>query len=272
MAGSAGDAGGYDSRAFVAEFYDFVPAYAGRADRQFYLDQIATAGGPVLELGCGTGRLLIPIAQAGFAIAGVDLSRAMLARCREKLAAQAPAVQKRATLLRCDITSFELAQRFAIAIAPFRCFQHLLTVADQIACLRCVHRQLGPAGRLILDVFQTRAERMHDPAFLREQVEATSVRLPDGRSFDRSFRTSAYHRAEQINDCELIYDVTHPDGRRERLIHAFPLRYFFRYEMEHLLARCGFELVAAYGDYDRSPLEDESPEMIFVAQKNAVAD
>ena len=177
----------------------------------------------------------------------------MLARCREKLGAQAPAVQRRATLVRSDITSFELAERFAIAIAPFRCFQHLLAVADQMACLRYVHRQLrGPRVALILDVFQVRAERMHDPAFLREQVEVTSVRLPDGRSFDRSFRTSAYHRAEQINDCELIYDVTHPDGRRERLIHAFPLRYFFRYEVEHLLARCGFELVAAYGNYDLS--------------------
>jgi hypothetical protein len=65
---------------------------------------------------------------------------------------------------------------------------------------------------------------------------------------------------------EIIYNVMHPDGRQERLVMAFPFRYFFRYEVEHLLARCGFKVAETYGDFDRSPLQDNSPEMIFVAR------
>src|SRR6266852_3355920 len=77
----------------------------------------------------------------------------------------------------------------------------------------------------------------------------------------------AFHRAEQRNDVEMIYYVTHPGGRQERLVFAFTIRYFFRYEVEHLLARCGFRVAALYGDFDRSPLVDTSPEMIFVAER-----
>ncbi len=73
---------------------------------------------------------------------------------------------------------------------------------------------------------------------------------------------------KQYQDVELIYNVTHPDGRAERLVHAFPMRYFFRYEVEHLLARCGFEVETLYADYDKSPYGSKYPgELIFVAKK-----
>ena len=78
-------------------------------------------------------------------------------------------------------------------------------------------------------------------------------------------KVTAFHRAGQRNDVEMIYNVMHQDGRQERLVMAFPLRYFFRYEVEHLLARCGFRVQEIFGDFDRSPLRDNSPEMIFVA-------
>lgn len=77
---------------------------------------------------------------------------------------------------------------------------------------------------------------------------------------------TAFHRAEQRNDVEMIYCVRYPDGREERRIMAWTLRYFFRYEVERLLARSGFRIAALYGNFDRSPLSDKSPDMIFVAQ------
>ena len=83
----------------------------------------------------------------------------------------------------------------------------------------------------------------------------------------RTHRLKALHRAEQVNDVEMIFYVTYPDGHTERLVQAFPFRYFFRYEVEHLLARCGFRVVELLGGFDRSPLDDNSPEMIFVAEK-----
>lgn len=263
----ASDAGGYDSRAFVAQYYDLVPAYAGRDDKDFYVAAAQHAHGDVLELGCGTGRLLIPIARAGVAVTGIDMSLGMLARCREKLAREAPAVQQRATTLRLDMIDFALGQLFALIIAPFRCFQHVLDVEQQIGCLRSIHRHLTPGGKLILDVFHVQTARTYDPKYSQEEVEFSGLRLPDGSTLGRSVRTAAFHRVTQINDVELIYYVRHPDGREERLVHAFPMRYYFRYELEHLLARCGFVVSALYGDYDQTPLRDGSPEMIFVANK-----
>jgi hypothetical protein len=132
-----------------------------------------------------------------------------------------------------------------------------------------VNRHLEDGGRLILDIFQTDARRIHDPVFFEEEQIEPETQLPDGRRLRVTSRNTAFHRAEQINDCEIILYVAHPDGRTERLEFAFPLRYFFRYEVEHLLARCGFRVAELYGDFDRSPLRDDSKEMLFIAEKIA---
>jgi hypothetical protein len=133
--------------------------------------------------------------------------------------------------------------------------------------LRSVARHFAPGGKLIVDFFQTDPRRLHDPAFLEESSRFPEVVLPDGRKLELAERTRAFHRADQVNEVELIYYVTHPDGRTERLVFAFAVRYFFRYEVEHLLARCGFQVVELFGDFHGSPLRDDSPEMIFVAKK-----
>jgi hypothetical protein len=92
--------------------------------------------------------------------------------------------------------------------------------------------------------------------------------MPDGRRVVRRFRNARRDWLVQVQDVELIYYVTHPDGRQERLVHAFPMRYLFRYEAEHLLARCGFRIEALYADYDRRPYGTTYPgELIFVAGK-----
>ena len=267
MLESSATASGYDGRAEVAEFYDYFPLYAARDDVGFYVEEAVQAGGHVVELGCGTGRILIPIARAGVQITGIDASRSMLATCAAKLAREDTATRARTRVVRGDITDFSVGESATLAIAPFRSFQHLIAVDEQLACLHCVHRCLKSGGRFILDVFHTQAERMHDPRFSQPEIEVENVLLPDGRHFARSGRTAAFHRAIQVNDIELIYDVTHPDGRNERFVHAFPMRYYFRYELEHLLARAGFTLEAVYGDFQRDPIEDGSRDMIFIARK-----
>ncbi|HTP11667.1 MAG TPA: hypothetical protein VMP08_25610, partial [Anaerolineae bacterium] len=92
--------------------------------------------------------------------------------------------------------------------------------------------------------------------------------MPDGRRVQRRSRVVKRDVFKQFQDVELIYYITHPDGRTERKIHAFPMRYLFRYEVEHLLARCGFEVEALYADYDKSPYGSKYPgELIFVVKK-----
>jgi hypothetical protein len=163
------------------------------------------------------------------------------------------------------MAKFDLGEKFRLIIIPFRPFQHLLEVKEQMACLDCVRKHLMPGGRLILDVFQTDAERMHDPVHMRE-TPIVEYKTSDGRKVGITERVAAFHRAEQINDVEMIFSIEHPRGKKERLVFAWPLRYFFRYEVEHLLARCGYRVKALYGNFDRTPLEDTSPEMIYVAQ------
>jgi SAM-dependent methyltransferase len=251
---------------FVAEFYDEIPFVKDRGDLTFYLDEAKQSGGPILELGCGTGRVLLPIAEAGHRVCGLDLSPCMLEKCREKLRGSSQEVRDRIRLVEADMIQFELGENFRLISIPFRPFQHLLSVEEHISCLRAAHRHLEPGGNLILDVFQADLKRLHDPLFLEESKQPWEFTLPDGRSIRLTDRIVAFHRAAQVNDVEQIFYVTHPDGRVERLVHAFQMRYFFRYEMEHLLARCGFRVVELFGNYDRSPLRDDSPEMLFLAE------
>src|SRR5205809_612339 len=106
--------GGYDEYAFVAELYDSVVPYRDRQDVAFFVDAAKTAGGRVLEVGCGTGRVLIPTARAGVGITGLDLSEHMLAVCRERLAHDDAGVRSRVQLTFGDMRAFDLGQRFAL--------------------------------------------------------------------------------------------------------------------------------------------------------------
>ena len=266
------ESSGYDSRAFVAEYYDLVPAYAGRPDVDFYVVFSRAAEGKTLELGCGTGRVLIPTATAGCGIVGLDSSRTMLAKCREKLSAQPTDVQGRARLVEGDMTDFDLGEAFGLITVPFRAFQHLISVEDQLACLDCVRGHLAPGGKFILEVFHVNPNRIHGKPQEGESEDTPDTPLPDGRTLRRTSRAAAFRRSEQVNEVELIYYVTYPDGRTERLVHAFPFRYFHRFELEHLLARAGLRVAELFGDFDRSPFGNESPQMIFVAQRGRDAE
>jgi len=254
----------YDS--FIADYYDESPVVSGRLqDVAFYRDATREFGDPVLELGCGTGRITMALAEAGKRVTGLDLSERMLERAEKKRAAVRVEARERVHLVQADMARFDLGEKFRLVIIPFRPFQHLLEVRQQMDCLDCVRKHLAPRGRLILDVFQTDAERMHDAVHMREAL-VTEYKTGDGRQVRISERIAAFHRAEQRNDVEMIFSITHPGGRQERLVFAWPLRYFFRYEVEHLVERCGFKVAAEYGDFDRTPIRDESPEMIFVAE------
>ena len=261
-------AGGYAEYGFTAEFYDHILPYRERADVAFWVEMAQASGGPVLEVGCGTGRVLIPTAQAGVAITGLDLSPSMLAVCRARLAAEPTEVQGRVQIIEGDMRDFDLGRQFTLATIPFRPFQHLTTVEDQMACLTTIHRHLVPGGRLILDLFNPSLPYLADPARMDEFGDEPEFTMPDGRRVLRRARIAGRDWFNQVQDSELIYYVTHPDGRQERLVHAFPMRYLFRFEAEHLLVRCGYEVEALYADYHKRHYGSQYPgELIFVARK-----
>jgi SAM-dependent methyltransferase len=261
-------AGGYEEYAFIADLYDHVVPYRERPDVAFFVEAAQESGGPVLEVGCGTGRVLIPTARAGVEVVGLDLSLHMLAICRERLRREPREVQGRVQLVEADMRDFDLARQFRLVTAPFRPFQHLTTVDDQLSCLASIHRHLVVDGRLVLDLFNPSLEALTSDTVGQEVGEEPEFTTPDGRRVIRRHKTVSRDRAHQVNHVELIYYVTHPDGREERWLHAFPMRYLYRFEAEHLLVRCGFEVEALYADFDKSPYGSKVPgELVFVARK-----
>jgi len=261
------ESSGYDEE-FAAELYDHIEPYKNRQDVAFYVEMAQQSGGPVLEIGCGTGRVLIPTAQAGIEIVGLDNSEHMLAVCREKLSPEPAEVQSRVELVRGDMRRFDLGRTFALVTTPFRPFQHLITVEDQLSCLASIHRHLADGGTFVLDLFNPDLQRLVDEKYLTEQEDEEPFTMPDGRRVTRRNRIASRDPFNQIHQCELVYYVTHPDGREERLVHAFPFRYLFRFEGEHLLARSGFRVEDVYADFDKSPYGSKYPgELILVARK-----
>ena len=258
----------YDS--FIADYYDESPVVSKRLqDVAFYRDAARDLGDPILELGCGTGRITMALAEAGKRITGLDLSERMLERAVRKRAALRVEARERVHLVQGDMARFDLGESFRLVIIPFRPFQHLLEVRQQVDCLNCVRKHLAPGGRLILDGAVTGAIGGVGAAELiggQLPTLLTEYKTGDSRQVRISERVTAFHRAEQRNDVEMIFSIRHPDGRQERLVFAWTLRYFFRYEVAHLLARCGFQVAAEYGNFDRTTIRNDSPEMIFVAE------
>lgn len=258
-----------DSYENVADLYDFVVPYQQRPDVPFFVAAATEQGGPVLEIGCGTGRVLVPTARAGIEIVGLDASQRMLALCRAHLSQEPDDVRRRVRLVEGDMRAFDLGQTFSLITLPFRPFQHLVTVEDQRACLACIRRHLAPGGRMVLDLFNPFLEMLANTPIGQEIGQELAFTMPDGRRVVRCHRYTAHDRFNQVNDVELIYDVTYPDGRQERLVHAFRMRYLFRFEVEHLLARCGFAIEQIYSGYDKSPFGSTYPgELIVIAKES----
>lgn len=256
----------YDS---FADYYDHVVPYRDRPDVRFFADLAQAAAGPVLEVGCGTGRVLIPCARAGATMVGVDLSRGMLDVCRRKLAAEPAEVASRVELVHGDMRDFDLGRTFPLITLPFRSFQHLEHVDDQRAALGALRRHLEPGGRLVLDLFNPALPFLGDERWLKVPMVEPPVTLPDGRTFVRSMRSVSRDYFNQVQEIEIVTQVTWPDGREERLADTTRLRYTFRFEADHLLVREGFAIEAVYGDYDGHPYGTTAypGDLVFVARR-----
>jgi SAM-dependent methyltransferase len=252
-----------------ARLYDHVIPYRDRQeDVRFYLEHARTAGPRVLELGCGTGRVLLPVARAGVAITGVELSGSMLAICRDKLAAEPAEVQSRVRLVEADMRRVDLGETYSLAMIPFRPFQHLLTVDDQLACLRSIHRHLRPGGALVFDLFNPSLQMLVDETHTSEWGDEPEFTTPAGERVLRRARVARRDWLHQIQDLEMIYYVTSPDGSTRRDVESFRLRHLFRYEVEHLLVRAGFENVRVYSDFGGTPFGTKYPgELVIVASR-----
>ena len=253
----------YDNVSDFGLLYDALPAYEERTDVGFYVDE-AKGERSVLEIGCGTGRVLLPIARSGVIITGLDSSPSMLTRCGDRVEVEPLEVRKRISLAERDVRNFALPDKFTLAIAPFRILQHLTTIEDQLRCLANVRRHLEPGGRFIFDVFNPLFHLLVKDRTI-EAEETPEVQLPDGRFMRRNYRIPRVRFVEQVSEVELIYYVRTGDST-DRVVQAFEMRWYQRAELAHLLARAGFIVEAVYGGFDKRPLADDAPEIVVVAR------
>ena len=246
-----------------AEYYD--QDHATRVDIPFYVDLARQCGSPILELACGTGRVAIPLAEAGFEVWGIDLSENMLAVCRAKV--EQHHLSDRVHLALADMAAFDLpCKGFALAYVPYRSFMHLFTQRDQISCLERVHRHLRPGGLFVVDLYAP------DLSFLAGEPDTPftpgpEYDLPNGHHVIREHRSVQSDIANQIQHSELRFREYDAAGVlvRERTVPLYT-RYTFRYELQLLLERAGLEVVDVYRDYDRHPY-DGTGEIIAVARR-----
>ncbi len=244
-----------------ADLYDRV--HTLKEDIPFWVREAKSCGGPVLELGCGTGRVAIPVAQAGVQITGVDNSPDMLSRARDKARRLGLAGDTLKFRLG-DMRDFRLRQKFPLVIVPFRSFQLLLSVADQRQALENVKRHLTSEGRLIIDLFVPDQERLiresPSPVFRREIVDGAT---------GRRLRVSEQNRHDpfgQIINARTIMEEFDAEGNgTNRWEVAYQLRYLYRFEALHMLEAAGYRVVELYGDFNRRPFDETSSEMIWVA-------
>lgn len=248
------------SYALLARYYDLENA-GFTEDLDFWLELAEAHGDPVLELGCGTGRVLLNLARRGHAVTGVDNAPEMLARLAAKLnAASQRHLAQPPVLVQASMDAFVADGPFRLAIVPFNTFMHLLTQQDQLAALARIHQHLAPGAALALDLVNP-AEAYAAPE-LGLTLERT---FADGPATVQQFASVTLDRAAQLARITWLYDATAPDGALHRTIVPLTLRYTFPGEMRLLLERAGFALDHLYGDYDRSPLTDSSSRMLVLA-------
>ena len=245
-----------------ADIYDSVYSYV-RDDIPFYVEEAVAAGGPVLELGCGTGRVAIPIAEAGVDIVGLDSSPAMLAVARRKIARH-PGWVGSLSLVQGDMRDFSLGQRFNLVIIPFRGFLSLMTVEDQMRTLENIKRHLTPAGKLVFNVFVPDLDMLVQegdvPYHFRDVTDPrTGVHLV-------LWHQSSSDNFNQVISARTIVEELDDEGvASRRLYRDFQLHYVHRWEMHHLLWTCGYRVLDLYGGFDRCPFDEFSTEMVWVA-------
>jgi SAM-dependent methyltransferase len=244
-----------------ARYYDADYA-AIDDDLPVYRELARRCGDRVLEVMCGSGRLLVPLAAAGLRVAGVDESQAMLELARARLGAAGLA--DRAELLVADVRERVPRGPFDLAIVAINSFMHLTSAADQLAALGRIHAALRPGGLLALDLFNP------DPRALAEQngmlVLDKTFELADGTRVQK-FVAQHADVAAQHRLVTFIYDELDEDGRIRRVTLPFGMRWLYRFELEHLLARAGFALETVYGSYELDEYSSASELMLAVARK-----
>ena len=252
----------------VTDFDHFARFYD--ADYRNYDDDVGLilglaelASGPILELGCGTGRLMMPAAAAGHRITGVDNSPALLQLARRKLSDQK--LLEQATLVEADLGTFALNAGFAFAFYTSNTLMHLTTQHAQLQALQNTCRHLAPGGKLFIDLFNPDVENLVEIDGVRELADEWIDPESGRRVLKWCTRTVDW--ANQIQQTTFVYEEVENDGTSTETVCTFPLRFLWRAEALLLLEKAGFHDPSVWGDFDQSQYSSNSPRLILLAKR-----
>jgi SAM-dependent methyltransferase len=246
--------------AYFARFYDLIyKKQRDGVDSDFFLNEIKKTRGKILELGVGTGRFFIKALNAGADVYGIDISTSMTDLLKEKIEKEH---QKRISVQ--NLINFELEDTFDLIIAPFRVFMHILNKEEQIHSLNHIYKYLNSNGRFIFDAFVPDLNQIiqgfHDYKDFDEEYQP-------GKRLKRYVSTEP-DLINQIINVTFTLKWDEDDGFQKRKWN-FPLRFFFRHELEHLIERSKFgKNFFILGDYQGNKLKNDSKEFILVCRKN----
>jgi SAM-dependent methyltransferase len=260
-----------DSYNISAKHYDAV--YAKFAEKQlrvdvpFYVELAKATGGPVLEIACGTGRVLLNIAREGIEIEGVDNSGPMLEVLWRHLEAEPAEVRDRVRVHEGDMRNFRLNRKFPLAIIPFRPMQHMYTVEDQLGSLKTAAAHLEEGGKLAFDVFYPKFEII--PAGIGEEVLEVEWQV-DGNPQNivrRYFRKESYDKIAQTFSASFLFRTYEGESLVKEETEPLKMSYYTYPQMRALFLLAGLEPVEEYGSFAKAPLDNAASEMIFVLKR-----
>ena len=245
------------------ELYDAIYAFY-RNDIAYYVEAARSAGGPVLEVGCGTGRVMLPTLEKGVDMDGLDLDPGMLDVLRHKAAERG----FKPRLVLGDMRDFTMPRRYALVTIPFRAFMHITTSDDQIRTLRCIRDHLYAGGALRFDVFHPTFAALVDS---RHPVHRDLEAVHPESGLPLRVRITS-HEVDRVNQTMRIErevlesDLGGAAARSWR--HAFVMRWTYKAEMALLLRAAGFQRHTVFGGFEEQPLERDDQEMVWTAWKD----
>jgi ubiquinone/menaquinone biosynthesis C-methylase UbiE len=249
-----------DTRKNAARYFDVGATWTHDID--FYVRHIPPEDRTVLELGCGTGRVLIPLTRHCDFIVGVDHSSAMLALCHEKLQKQ-PISQRNAELIHQDVTKINLQKKFGLITAPFRVFQNIDTDEKVDALFQVIHKHLAPNGSCILNVFNPNAPKDDLIEIRSDHDEVFEWEKPLGSGFiKRYFRKTKVKQEPLVLYPELIYRYYENEELVDEVSYVPPMRVYYPDEFKKVIQSHGFSIVETWGGYDDEKY-GEGPELVI---------
>jgi SAM-dependent methyltransferase len=248
------------------DYYDWTSTGLDH-DLTYYVELAQQTGGPVLELGCGTGRITLAIARAGIKVVGLDLSSAMLAKAKRK--AEEMELAGMVEWIEGDMSRFQLGRCFPLIIIPYRSFLHLLTVRDHVETLKRVRVHLADEGLFAFNIFVPKIKALYETDG-RYTFRGTFPVPGTGETVELHDFIEYDHFAQIANVIRYM-ERFDPSGLMiERIRTLFRLRYVYPSEINHLLNLCGFKILHRFGTFYRTPFDARSDELIIEAAKRVL--